>query len=338
MSPVLRFLLLLSLLSVGGLFRAPVTIAASTGTSAADSIEIGQIGTVGDYALTVAGFDPNATETLTGGDEGTPPPPEGSAYVMATFDATNNGAEASSPAFSFTFEVVGPSARGIMSHYLDCGTIPNDGFAVENVNPGETVTFSLCWVVPERDREGLILYVDPLLGTGEGIVWFSLGNAAPTFTAPAVPEGAVVANSEADPAAIGTTGQTDPYLISVTGANLDATEQVLEMDAFNEEPEDGNRFVLATIAITYLGDGVGDPGVDLAFTGVGASGTEYTPASDSCGIVVNDEHSTGDLFPGAVVSANVCWQVAADDAGTLLLRVASYGESSGEPVWFALQS
>jgi hypothetical protein len=317
--------------------QSHTSLAAGTGASAADAIEFGQAATVGDYEFTVTGIDDNAKETILETDDSNAEPPAGYAYFMASIDATNIGTEASGPAFSFTFQVVGPSARGLTSHYFDCGTIPNDGFEIESVNPGDSVTFNVCWVVPEQDLGALVMYVDPLLSSGEDIVWFSLGNDAPTFAAPVIPEGLVTANTEADPAAMGVTGQTGPYLITVTGTNPDATDQILEMDSFNEGPADGYRFVLINVSVTYIGDGVGDPGVELSYDGVGQSGTEYSTAADSCGIVTNDEFSTGDLFTGAVVTYNVCWQVAADDADSLLLQVASYGDGSGETVWFSLQ-
>jgi hypothetical protein len=338
MSTLIRTVALACVLLLSLIGSSSSSIAAGTGESMDSSIEMGQAAQVGDYEVVVTGIDANATETIREADESNPAPAEGYAYFMASLDVTYKGAETGDPAYSLTFHVVGPSARGIMSQYGDCGmTIPNDGYLVETLNPGDKASFNVCWQVPQQDLGGMVMYVDPLLGTGEGIVWFSLGNAAPTFAAPAIPEGVVSANSEDDAAAVGVTGQTGEFLITVTGVQTDATETLVNADSFNEPPEEGNRYVLVTLSVTYLGEDVGETGVDLSYSGIGQSGTEYSINGDSCGIVPDSEFSTGDLFAGAVVSYNVCWQVAADDADTMLMKVMDYAHSGAEPVWFSLQ-
>ena len=336
MNSITRMVALMCVLLFSTIAIVPSPVAAS-GESKESPVELGQGATVGDYELKVTGIDENAKETILDEDDNNTEPAEGFAWFMISVDATYNGAEAESPAFAMSFQVVGPSARGLTSHYFDCGTIPNDGFEIESMNPGDTVSFNICWVVPHQDLGALVMYVDPLLGSNEGFVWFSLGNEPPTFAAPAIPDGVVSANTESDPAALGSAGLTGQYMITVTGVNADATDYLVEADSFNQPPADGNRFVLVSVSLTFLGDGIANSGVELSYDAIGQSGTEYSTAADSCGIVPNNEHSNGNLFTGAVANYNVCWEVSADDADSLMLQVSSYGDFSGEPVWFSLQ-
>jgi hypothetical protein len=311
--------------------------AAASGPPLEGLVEAGQSATVGDYEITVTGIDDNANETIADADDSNAEPPEGYAYVVVAAEATYTGAETGSPAFELAFHVLGASGQGISSQYGACGTVPDDMFEGEELNPGDTASFNICWLVPAQDPAALVMYVDPLLGTGEGIVWFSLGMEPPVLSAPTVPEGVVTANAKDAAAAVGVTGQTGSYLLTVTGVETDATDTVVAMDSFNEPPADGYRYVVATVTVTYLGETVGDPELDLGLVAFGPDGTEYSTNADSCGVVDNDVMSTGDLFAGAVANVNLCWQVPADDAGALLLRVSSYGNDSGEPVWFTLQ-
>jgi hypothetical protein len=336
MSSTFRVLVLLCLLTVSQSIGSLPVHAASTGASMNDSVDMGQPAAVGDFEFTVTNIDDDARDAVLAEDDENAEPGEGLTFTMVSMDATNIGAEAASPAYAFAFRLVGASGHGAMSRYLGCGTIPNDGFAIEAVDPGDSVSFTMCWVVPDQDPGTQILYVEPVLG-GDGAVWYSLGNEPPTFTVPAVPDDVVSANSQADPVAVGSAGQTGAYLVTVTGANRDATSQVIEMDAWNEEPANGNRFVLMTVTTTYFGEHMGNPVMDLSFVGVGQDGTEYSTVADYCGVVVNDEMSAGQLFPGGSVASNLCWQVPAEEADMFLLRVTSYGDPGGEPVWFSLR-
>lgn len=337
MYSLIRTVVLTCVLLLAIVAQSPSSVAAASGESKDAAVELGQSASVGDYELKVTGIDDNAKETILDEDDNNTEPAEGLAWFMISVDATYNGAEADSPAFALNYQVVGPSARGLVSQYLGCGTIPNDGFEIESMNPGDTVSFNVCWVVPQQDLGALVMYVDPLLGTNKGFVWFSLGNEPPTFSVPAIPDGVVSANSESDPAPLGSAGLTGQYLITVTGVNADATDYLMEADSFNEPPAEGNRFVLVSVSLTFLGDGIADSAVELSYDGIGESGTEYGTSADSCGIVPNDEHDNGDLFTGSVANYNICWEVSGEDADTLMLQITSYGDFSGESVWFGLQ-
>ncbi len=107
---------------------------------------------------------------------------------------------------------------------------------------------------------------------------------------------------------------------------------------FNEPPTTGNQFFMATVTVTNVGSIAATPWIDLNFQAVGESAVGYTEFDNSCGVIPNDSSSTGDVFPDGTVTFNVCWQIDAADAGSLVMYVEPlFSFDDNNRIWFSLQ-
>lgn len=99
-----------------------------------------------------------------------------------------------------------------------------------------------------------------------------------------------------------------------------ATAAVLAENEFNEEPAAGNQFVLWRVAVTNHGNEPTQLFAKVSFSVVGPSSVAYD-ASAYCGVVPDQLDEFRDVFPGGTIEGNLCWEVAAEDAGELRLLV-----------------
>lgn len=103
--------------------------------------------------------------------------------------------------------------------------------------------------------------------------------------------------------------QTDNWDIIVGASELDVLEDILDENMFNDPPAEGNIFVLAPVAVEYIGDESGVPWIDLTFRFYGSSGNTYDA---ECGVVPDDIIDIGEMFPGASATGNICAEVPED--------------------------
>lgn len=108
------------------------------------------------------------------------------------------------------------------------------------------------------------------------------------------------------------------WRVAVIGVTPDATDLVMEENQFNEPPEDGRQFFVAMVSVENISNEPAYFPIDFLLRAVNASGDEYTTFDDYCG-VVPDEFPYDDVPAGQEVSGNVCWSVAHEDAGSLVM-------------------
>ena len=107
---------------------------------------------------------------------------------------------------------------------------------------------------------------------------------------------------------------------------------VLEENRFNDPPQEGNQFYMATVRAKYLGDGSASfASLTTPLKAVGQSAVIYT---DSCGVIPNDLFFAPEVFTGGEISGNVCWEIASTDAESLEMFFDPW--LTGERIWFAL--
>jgi hypothetical protein len=143
-------------------------------------------------------------------------------------------------------------------------------------------------------------------------------------------------SSRNDPLAIGETGQVLSFEITVVDVVPDAMDLLTETSLTYPPPAAGNQYFLARIGVTYVGEASNNPNWQLDFKAVGASNLGYTISNQSCGSFPEHPFYVGDLAAGESAEFNVCWQVAASDAGSLAMYVDATWDFSVEPVWFSL--
>jgi hypothetical protein len=88
---------------------------------------------------------------------------------------------------------------------------------------------------------------------------------------------------------------------------LDATDEIMGMNEFNEAPAEGSQQSLVTIDGVYNGTETGSMWVDVSF-GIWADGTFYA-SSDCLNTVENELFSLPDVSPGGTATGNSCVEV-----------------------------
>lgn len=127
----------------------------------------------------------------------------------------------------------------------------------------------------------------------------------------------------------------DGFTISVRATIPDATELVLEENANNEPPAEGNRYFIATIRVTVDEDEIGRFNAVNRLQAIAESGRVYDQLNigDWCGGPVPDGFtSSRTAFRGGSIQGNICMEVADDDVDSLELFDMRSGPEQG-PRW-----
>lgn len=113
----------------------------------------------------------------------------------------------------------------------------------------------------------------------------------------------------------------------------DATADVLAEDEFNEPPDDGFQYALATVAVTYNGS---DPTTSMFEVDVGVMGPDgFETDMFSCPAIAPKELDTAaEVSPGDTVTGNVCFMLPTATAASMVM----YGTAGfvNDDIYFAL--
>lgn len=109
----------------------------------------------------------------------------------------------------------------------------------------------------------------------------------------------------------------------------DATSIVMAENMFNDEPEDGFKYVMVTVEFAYEGDGSVDPFFEVNVTWL-KDGRTY---DEAWAVIPNDASAIGDLYDGGTASGTFAALLPEDaDASNTLIGLSSgWGD---EPLWF----
>ncbi len=140
--------------------------------------------------------------------------------------------------------------------------------------------------------------------------------------------------SERDPYPFGSTGTVGNWEVRVTEFRRDATDVVLDADDGNERPGQGEQYSLVGIDLTNTGSRQASASA-LVFGAIGESDEAY-PAGD-CGRIPDELDLEERIPAGDERSGDLCFVVAAEDAGSLALFVSEPLVPGQEAVWFALR-
>lgn len=114
------------------------------------------------------------------------------------------------------------------------------------------------------------------------------------------------ATSGGEPAEIGETQTVGDYEVTLVSFEADATDAVMAMNEFNEQPTNG-AYATAEFEMTYVGDTEGDPGFDLSYVVV----ADARQVTDSDGTCTTDRlaYEIGTLETGGSGSFVECYDV-----------------------------
>lgn len=155
-----------------------------------------------------------------------------------------------------------------------------------------------------------------------------------TATGPTPPTTIGEPGERRNPIPMNQEAQVGDWKVAVVGADLDATQIVLEENMFNAAPGEGNRYVLLSLEATYLGAGSSTFWLDMLCSFVGNKGDSFDQAAVVSPDSMMDE---GEVLPGTRIAGNLVFEVASDQVlgGTLLLQEAFSFEKSR--MFFAVQ-
>ena len=128
--------------------------------------------------------------------------------------------------------------------------------------------------------------------------------------------------------------EMDHWEITVLSTHPDATEAVLSHNRFNDPPEAGNQFYMATVRVKYLGPGSTEFGTRLRFSALGVGGVVYDLWVD-CGRIPNSLPNP-ELFTNGTIEGSACWEIASSDAESLVMILDADDYRNDGRAWFAL--
>ena len=129
--------------------------------------------------------------------------------------------------------------------------------------------------------------------------------------------------------------EMDHWEITVLDAQPDATDTVLSHNRYNDPPEAGNQFYIATIRAKYLGLGSTKFDGRYRLNALGVGGVVYTYRTD-CNYVIPDRLPDPELFTNGTIQGSVCWEIASSDAKSLVAILDAAWGNDGR-AWFALR-
>ena len=142
--------------------------------------------------------------------------------------------------------------------------------------------------------------------------------------------------SRGNPIPFGQAVRVDSWEISVVKTVPDATKDVLQENPWNDPPEKGSQFFMVSVKAKYLGSNSARFDGSYRLRALGPSGLVYTTFENSCGVIPN-ELSDPELFRGGQIEGAECWQIASEDADSLVMILYPDFLSDGKRVWFSLQ-
>lgn len=125
---------------------------------------------------------------------------------------------------------------------------------------------------------------------------------------------------------------------------------VPDYGGLNDAPAHGAQDFRVTLSLTYSGGGKGNANLllDFGLHAMGVHNAAYGLIGDSCGLALPKpslEH-VGNVYSGSTVRGHVCFQIAKNDARTLMLFTGNVKDQNGlelvhldglRRVWFALR-
>jgi hypothetical protein len=344
--PIVRvFIASLLALAVLSSTLGPATAQDATpaGSSIEEPLAIGTPGQVGDYEITVLSVIPDAANIVLAYNQFNSDPAPGTLFFLARIQVTYVGETSGSPWLELSLNAVGANPDAPYTEFENsCGDIPESGSLVSTeLFTGGTIEYNICWAIDRADAGSLAMDASSYAGNGDQKVWFSLGDPSlATPEAPATPEATPVALASArfEPLPVGTPSLVGTYSVEVVSVEPNATELILESDSLSDPPADGNQYFLVTVSVTNQGEGPASPWFDLNFKSVGDLSVGYNEYNNSCGTIPESGLDVGDLAPGDTVEFNVCWQIPATEAASLVMYVdPSYAMNQEGRTWFSVQ-
>lgn len=123
-----------------------------------------------------------------------------------------------------------------------------------------------------------------------------------------------------NPYAIGTKISSENWDTTITNVTLDATDEVLAENEFNETPDDGNQYMMIDVEMTYTGDEPDGEMPMATFEYVSAGGNTFDGLDDMV-VAPNALDTLENMYNGASTSGSIAIQIPSEDAEAGVLAV-----------------
>ena len=167
-----------------------------------------------------------------------------------------------------------------------------------------------------RGGESSITYHYEIDRDGDAFIGYKIGDPISTPTPATTPSpGSTLDTPISDGEALKGSDGTE---ILVLGVADNAEQQVAEQNRFNDPPEEGHRFYMLSVEVSYP-FGSGSVTVSSSdFSLIGENRVVYDPFDNDCGIIPNELN--GEVFAGGKIQGNVCFEILEDEAGLILIH------------------
>ncbi|WP_232488024.1 DUF4190 domain-containing protein [Brevibacterium antiquum] len=123
-----------------------------------------------------------------------------------------------------------------------------------------------------------------------------------------------------NPYSIGTKISSDAWDMTITSVTLDATDEVLAENEFNEKPDSGNQYMMVDVEMTYTGDAPDGEMPMATFEYVSVGGNTFDGLDDMV-VAPNALDDMENMYNGATTSGSIAIQIPSEDAEAGVLAV-----------------
>ncbi|MCF2571229.1 hypothetical protein HX613_03665 [Brevibacterium sp. UCMA 11754] len=123
-----------------------------------------------------------------------------------------------------------------------------------------------------------------------------------------------------NPYSIGTKISSDAWDMTITNVTLDATDEVLAENEFNEKPDSGNQYMMVDVEMTYTGDAPDGEMPMATFEYVSVGGNTFDGLDDMV-VAPNALDDMENMYNGATTSGSIAIQIPSEDAEAGVLAV-----------------
>lgn len=127
--------------------------------------------------------------------------------------------------------------------------------------------------------------------------------------------------SRGNPYPLGSEISSSDWAVTINSVDLDANQAVAAANQFNDDPEEGNTYILVNLTAEYIGS---DPAGDMPWASVkyvSEQGNTFD-SSDSFAVAPDSFDSLGTMYEGASESGNIVLEVPAENVGAGVLSVS----------------